>query len=133
MKVDIITGKEIKGGKAYRVKEDKIIEVLRAIKKRLGQLKGNELFVSEENLEAYKKKRKKFETNLMIVGGISVIILLLTFALPLLSLDIGKALSGLLLSIIISALLFILAITQYVPAIEEEPVSLGKKQRRRKK
>ncbi len=127
MKVDIITGKEISGGKAYKVKDDKIIELLRKIKKRFGKLKGNELFVSEENLETYKKKRKKFETNLMIVGGISIIILLLTFVLPLLSLDIGKAIVGLLLSAVISALLFILAITQYVPAIEEEPVNIRRR------
>lgn len=127
MKVDIISGKEIKEGKAYKVKNDKVIEFLRFIKKKIGKLKGNELFVSEENLETYKKKRKKFETNLMIVGGITIIIVLLTFALPLLSLNIGKAIVGLLLSVVLAALLLILAITQYVPSIEEKPINIRRR------
>ncbi|MEM4295756.1 MAG: hypothetical protein QXS91_03040, partial [Candidatus Anstonellales archaeon] len=73
MDLDIITGKEV--NKGYRVKEDIVIRTIAWIKKKAGLYQGNNLYVAEESLEEYKKRRSRFE-RYAIFGTIFVFVVL---------------------------------------------------------
>ncbi|NPA22581.1 MAG: hypothetical protein GXN92_03340, partial [Candidatus Micrarchaeota archaeon] len=85
MKVDIISQQEIKSGKAYRVKEDPILETIAKIKKKLNTYQGNELYVSEESLEKYRELRENFEKSLQIFVVAVVVLVIVLIVFPLLN------------------------------------------------
>lgn len=93
--------------------EDKIIEVLRTIKSKLGIVKGYKLIVCKDCEKEYEKRRKTFERNLLLYGGLGVVIMIF---LMFLNFSIGSFLSGLLLFFV----LIILALLKYVPKIEKQ-------------
>ncbi|MCS7122446.1 MAG: hypothetical protein NZ908_00605 [Candidatus Micrarchaeota archaeon] len=124
MKIDIITKEEIKNGEAYRVKRDIVIDVIVRIKKLLGKYQGNELYVSKNSLEQYRKMRKDFETSIFMVTVFAAVFMVL-FLITGLN-NIQQALFSLIGAIILGTMLIVLVIlTKYVPAIEETPVMIG--------
>jgi len=127
MKVDIISQQEIKSGKAYRVKEDPILETIAKIKKKLNTYQGNELYVSEESLEKYRELRENFEKSLQIfvVAVVVLVIVLIVFPFPLLNGMWGSVLNGILLTLVLSFIMFALVLKSYMPAIEETPEIIG--------
>ncbi len=128
MKIDIITGKKIEDPKnAYKVKRDTVIKFLEQIKKKLNIYKGNELYVSKENLEVYKQKRKKFEKNFMLSMAIITLIIIIATVPALLKLDAVKFIYGLIFSLLIGILFFVFVFVQYVPEIEEKKKAKKKK------
>ena len=79
MKICIYTQKSVEGQKAVPIKEDRIIRIIREIKKMVGIAKMNELYVSEPHLEEHKKRRKGFEKQLLfasVLAGLIVVIVL---------------------------------------------------------
>jgi len=109
------------------VVEDKVIEVLRKIKGKFGAVKGYKLMVCDDCLEKYEKRRKTFERNIIIYGGIGIVIALF---LLIFNFSIGSLLAGIILFLV----LMIMAMMGYTPRIEKKEVKEdGKKSRRKKK
>ncbi len=127
MDVDIITGKEVTRG--YKVKEDAVIRFLRWLKMKTGSYQGNNLYVAEESLEEYKKKRKAFE-NYVLVGTVFIVIIF-TFSVlsPLISGDINRAISMFFASLGLSFLIIFLILFSYMPAIEDKLTVIEKEKR----
>ena len=69
MKVCISCQKDMEGKRAVPVKEDRIIRVIRTIKKTLGIAQMNELFVCEIDLEEHVQRRKSFEKDSRLATG----------------------------------------------------------------
>jgi hypothetical protein len=121
MKVDIISQKEIKEGKAYRVKEDAVLRFIAWLKKITNTYQGNELYVGEENLETYKKRRAEFEKTVKWVGVFSAFLIVLLLGVPTLSLDVSGIIRGFFASLLVLLLALFLIILRYYPSIEPVP------------
>ena len=116
-----ICEKEIEKG--YKVKDSFVLEAIRKIKQKFKILKNNQLYVCENCLENYKKRRANFERNNKINLAILIIITIIMFLIPLingLDLSIGNIISNIIVLIILAAVLGLLSIFTYVPAIEKE-------------
>jgi hypothetical protein len=116
-----ICEKEVEKG--YKVKDSFVLETIRKIKQKFKILKNNQLYVCENCLENYKKRRANFERNNKINLAILIIITIIMFLIPLingLDLSIGNIISNIILLIILAAVLGLLSIFTYVPAIEKE-------------
>ncbi|MEK6981446.1 MAG: hypothetical protein AABX38_00820 [Candidatus Micrarchaeota archaeon] len=114
----IICQKDIENENAVKVKDDKIITTIRAIKTKLNAVKGNELYVCEKDLEVHAKKRKTYEKDTfiaMVIAGLAFLFLLL---LPIIQgrIDIQFIIASL---IICLAIVFMAVILKYVPATQE--------------
>ncbi len=126
-KACIVCGEEIKKGN--EVIEDKIIEIIRKIKEKLGAAKGYELYVCDKCLEKYEKRRKRFERNLILYGGIGLFIFLM---LMFFNFSISSFLTGLLLFLV----MLLLALMGYQPKIKKKEVKKNERKKttkRRKK
>ena len=107
----------------YKVKEDKVIGLMKAAKKRLGmKLKNNRLFVCEQHKEEYKKKRKGFERNVLILSALAAVFFVIIFVVNLMNGDVADILRSLLLGVLLILLVPLFLIFIYVPAIEEKPI-----------
>lgn len=117
-KICMICGKELKEGKAAKVKDDAVIKTIRDLKRRLGIAQNNELYVCEKDLVTHEKKRKKFERDMVIVSTVALLIVLILIGLPLLMgrFDIGTTISAIFIGLII---VFILALFEYTPAVSK--------------
>jgi len=116
-----ICEKEVEKG--YKVKDSFVLETIRKIKQKFKILKNNQLYVCENCLESYKKRRANFERNNKINLAILIIITIIMFLIPLingLDISIGSIISNIILLIILAAVLGLLSIFTYVPAIEKE-------------
>jgi hypothetical protein len=117
MKVCILCHKNVAGSRAVKVKEDRVIRVIRKIKQLLRVAAGNELYVCEEDISKQVERRRSFEKNMLFFGILATLVVLLFLA--------SVVMSGTLnLWVIVSAffmgafiLLFAL-VFKYVPAIE---------------
>lgn len=122
MKVCVDCQKEVNGMRAVRIKEDRIIDFIRKVKRALKISKENELYVCYTCLPVHKEKRKSFEKTMLIFSVVAALIFLLMLATTLISgrFELWAIVSGLL----IIALLFVFSlIFKYVPAaVETEPV-----------
>ena len=101
-----------------KIKEDSVINTIRKIKKTLGIAQNNTLYVCEKDGETYQKKRKQFENDLIVYGGVAVVLFIFLTGLPLLSgrFDVRLFASSLFLSglIVVFIVLF-----RYVPDVEK--------------
>ncbi len=144
MKVCIDCQKEVSGKRAVRVKEDRVIRLLRWIKRVLKVSKENELYVCEEDLSKHMERRKSFEKAMLfltVLVGIIVFLLLITIIVSG-RIEVWTILSAIMIGVLL--LLFSL-LFKYVPALEgAEPVAIppekaeeapkqAKKPKRRKK
>ena len=124
MKVCIDCQKEVSGKRAVRVKEDRVIRLLRWIKRVLKVSKENELYVCEEDLSKHIERRKSFEKAMLfltVLVGIIVFLLLITIIISG-RIEVWTVLSA----IMIGVLLFLFSLLfKYVPALEgAEPVAI---------
>ncbi|MBI5227625.1 hypothetical protein HY988_03495 [Candidatus Micrarchaeota archaeon] len=115
MKVCIICEKEIQG-KAVAVKEDRIIRVLRTIKKTFNVAKMNDLYVCEEDKKKHEERRKSFEKGVLFasIGAGIVIVILLAKTILTGAIEAWSILSGL----ILAGFIILLPLFRYTPAVE---------------
>jgi hypothetical protein len=119
--VCIVGHERVSGG--YKVKEDRVLGFLRALKSRLGmKVRNNRLFVCEAHKEEYMKKRKGFERNLTLLAALSAIFLVIMFAVGVMHGDIMDIARTIFLSILLLILVPLVLVFLYVPAIEDKPV-----------
>jgi len=113
----IVSRKEVPPGEGTPIKEDGIIRSIRKIKARLGILQNNELVVSDECLEEYKKKRSKFEKMAVIHTTVAAVFVILLVVGPLL---IGAAFNivSVFFALVLGVMIVALALLGYVPALE---------------
>ncbi len=117
MDVCIICGKEIKKGKKYKVKDDFVIKVIRFIKHKLKIAKNNKLYVEEKCLNEYKKRRARYERNLILATIVAVFLFLSIGIAPIFfgSFSLTSFLASILLGIM---LLFFTVLIYSIPPIE---------------
>jgi uncharacterized membrane protein len=111
----IMCTEEIKKGEGNEVVEDKIIEIIRKVKNKLGVAKGYKLVVCDKCLEDYEKKRKRFERNTILYLGLGIVIIIL---LMILNFSIGSFIGGILIFLI----LLLFSIFSYIPRIKKKEV-----------
>lgn len=113
----IVSREEVPPGTGTPIREDAIIRGIRKVKAKLGILQNNELVVSDDCLEEYRKKRSKFEKMAVIhVTVAAVLVLVLTFGPLLLGAPFNIA--GIFFAIVLGIMIAALALLSYVPALE---------------
>ena len=113
-KVCIICSQEVSHGHA--VADDAVIRSIRRVKQFFKIAKNNELVVSENDLEAHKKKRQGYERNLAVYMVIAGIVLVLLVFLPIFTT--GFSAYAVLVGLLFAALLVFLPIlTSHTPAL----------------
>ncbi len=116
-RICIVSRKEVPTGHGNPIKQDAIIRTIRNIKRKMGILQNNELVVSDECLEQYKKKRSKFEKMAVIHTTVAAIVILILVFAPLLlgaPFNIMTIFFAFILGIMIAAL----ALLSYVPGLD---------------
>ena len=114
-KVCIICSKEVKGGRA--VADDSVIRLIRWAKRSLKIAKNNELYVCDDDYEAYVKKRQAYERNLAVYMVVAGIVLVLLVFLPVFTT--GFSAYATLVGILFAAILVALPVlTSHTPALE---------------
>jgi len=116
----IADGKEVEKG--YPIREDAVIAFIRKVKQRLGNYKGNKLVVCEEHVGEYRKKRKQYERNVMVLGGVLAIMVFLYLLALLSNFSLRGLLSFLAFTILLTVVFGLLIVLSYVPDVEEEIV-----------
>ncbi len=113
----IVSREEVPKGKGTPIKEDGIIRTIRRIKGKLGILQNNELVVSDEKLEEYKKKRSKFEKMAVIHTTIAAVFVIVLVVGPLLM---GAAFNivSVFFALVLGVMIMALALLGYIPALE---------------
>jgi hypothetical protein len=115
----IVSREEVPKGKGTPIKEDAIIRSIRKVKAKLGILQNNELVVSDEKLEEYKKKRSKFEKMAVIHTTVAAVFVILLVVGPLLM---GAAFNivSIFFALVLGVMIVALALLGYVPALESD-------------
>jgi hypothetical protein len=114
-----IIGHERVQGKAYRVRDDRVLGLMKAAKQRLGmKLKNNRLFVCEKHREEYMRKRKGFERNVLVLSALAAVFFVIIFVVNFSSGDVADILRALLLGVLLILVVPIFLIFTYVPAVE---------------
>lgn len=115
----IVSREEVPKGEGTPIREDAIIRSIRKVKARLGILQNNELVVSDEKLEEYKKKRSKFEKMAVIHTTIAAVFVILLVIGPLLM---GAAFNivSIFFALVLGVMIVALALLGYVPALETD-------------
>jgi hypothetical protein len=124
-KVCIICEKEPQPGtNYYRVKDDAVIRVIRAIKQRFGVARNNELCVDQGCLPKYRERRKRFERNMVFYVALGVILFVLINGVQAMA---GMfSLVAFVASVFLALLIAALAVLNYAtPPIDESPMSAG--------
>ena len=107
--------------RGYKVKDDRVLGLMRTIKQKLRmKLKNNRLYVCEHHKEEYSKKRKGFERNLMMLAAMAAILFVVIFIVNIMSGDIWNIIRSILLGILIFLMVPIFLFFIYVPAIDEK-------------
>ncbi len=117
----IICGKQKNG---IAIKDDRILDALRWFKKNVTRdEKGNKLVVCKEDYPAYRKRRDKYTSRQTLYVAIGVIFMILGLAASL-------SLSTLALGVLVIAVLYLLSLINYIPALdikkEDKDVKEGK-------
>ena len=110
----IMCSEQVEGGEP--VENTQVIQIIRAIKKKLNMATNNHLVVCTQHLEDYKKKRSGFERKLIlhIAGG--AILLLVSIVLPLMS-SRPIELTSVFMIFLLALFLVGLAMLSYVPPL----------------
>ncbi|MBU0591819.1 hypothetical protein KKF81_01925 [Candidatus Micrarchaeota archaeon] len=118
MKVCVFCQENVDGKNAIPVKEDRIIRIIRKVKKALNIAQLNELYVCEDDLKKHKERRKTFEKSMLFASVLAGVIVLIMIGALVLSgrFDIGALVSA----FIIGAFVLILPIFRYAPALESD-------------
>jgi len=132
MKVCIECQQEVVGKRAVRVKEDRIIGVLRWLKRKLGIAKENELYVCEDHLKKHLEKRKDFEKSMVIFAILTSILLLILLVSIAISgrIELWAIVSTIALIVL---LVFFSLVFRYVPNVESTEPKLIQQEKEMKK
>jgi hypothetical protein len=107
--------------RGFKVKDEKVLNLMRTIKRKLRmKLKNNRLYVCEHHKEEYMKKRKSFERNVMMLSAMAAILFVVIFIVNVMSGDIWNIIRSILLGLLIFLMVPIFLFFVYVPAIEEK-------------
>ncbi|MFP3950180.1 MAG: hypothetical protein ACLFUZ_03775 [Candidatus Micrarchaeia archaeon] len=118
-RVCIISREEVPKGEGTPIKEDAIIRTIRKIKGKLGILQNNELVVSDEHLEEYRKKREKFEKMAVIHTAVAAILVVILTLGPLL-LGAPINLVSIFFALVLGIMIVALSLLSYIPGLEGE-------------
>jgi len=113
-KVCIICEQVVTHGK--RVEDDIVIQGIRRAKQALHIAKNNELMVCDNCVDAYAKKREKYEKNLVMHVIIASLVLLAFILLPLFTS--GFSLWSLVLGALLAVLIMALSTFSHTPRVE---------------
>jgi hypothetical protein len=116
-KMCIVCQTSVEGTKASPVKEDRIIKIIRAIKKQFGLAQMNELYVCVKDLPKQAERRKSFEKSMMIgtvLAGLIGVVLLFSI-LSSGKIDIWPIVSA----VVLAGAVMALPVLRYAPAVSE--------------
>ena len=125
-KVCIICYQE-KSGSA--VLDDAVIRAIRGIKQRLRMAKGNELVVCPGCMETYRKKRQKYERDIVMHVVLAGVVLVVFVLAPVFTS--GFSLSALVLGLVLAALIVALSVFSHCPKIAEKASAPQKDEKRK--
>lgn len=114
-KVCIVCSKEVAGG--YKVEDDFVIRAIRKLKRYLGVARNNELYVCEGCVEEYRKKRSKYERELVTHAVLASIVLIVMVVLPIFTS--GFSLMAVALGLLLAAIIMAFSIFSHRPKIED--------------
>ncbi|MCX8175017.1 MAG: hypothetical protein N3E51_02325 [Candidatus Micrarchaeota archaeon] len=114
-KVCIICEKETDGS---AVADDFVIRTIRAVKQRFGIAKNNILVVCSSCMEEHRKRRERYERNLVMHVLVAAIILFAFVLLPVFTT--GFSVSALVLGILLAAIIIGLSIFSHHPKLAPE-------------
>ncbi len=114
-KVCIICEKEVREGVA--VQDDLVIRTIRKIKQRLNMAKNNVLVVEEGCMEEYRKRRAKYERDVVMRVVFAAIILLVFVLLPVFTT--GFSIWATLLGLVLAGMFMALSLFSHFPKIAE--------------
>lgn len=119
MKICVSCEMEVEGKKAFPIREDRIIKIVRTIKKAVGIAKMNELYVCEACQDKHTVRRKAFEKSMLFASVLAGLIVVVVLVMLLLSgkLDVWAVVSA----FIIGVFILVLPIFKYAPALENVP------------
>jgi len=107
--------------RGYRVKEDKVLGIMKTLKQKLGmKLRNNRLYVCEHHKEEYSKKRKSFERNIMMLAAMAAILFVVILAFNIMSGDLMAIARSILLGLMVFLIVPIFLFFIYVPAIDDK-------------
>ena len=108
---------DIAGRRAVPVREDRIIRIIRTVKRALGIAQMNQLFVCEPCMAKHTERRRSFEKTLLFATVLAGIMLILLLLVPILSgrFDAWAFVSGIIVACII---VLVPIMFKYVPAVE---------------
>lgn len=115
-KVCIICEKEVQHGHA--VQDDFVIRAIRKVKQRLNMARNNVLVVEEGCLEEYRKRRAKYERDVVIRVVFAAIILLVFVLLPIFTT--GFSVWATLLGLVLAGMFMALSLFSHFPKIAEQ-------------
>ena len=127
MKVCIACQADVEGKQAVPIKEDRIIRVIRAIKRVFGVAQMNELYVCQADLPKHAERRRSFERTMLfasIFAGIMVLLILYSIVTTLLGsghFDLWAPVSA----IVVAFFVLTLPLFRYTPAIELRMAPMG--------
>ena len=119
MKVCISCHSDVEGKKATRIREDRIIRVIRTIKRTFGIAQMNELYECEDDMQEHRKRRQSFEKSMLFASVLAGIVVVMVLAALLLSgrFDPWPIVSA----FIIGTFVLVLPLFKYAPALEGVP------------
>jgi hypothetical protein len=119
MKVCISCEADVSGKKAYPIKEDRVIRVVRAVKNALHIARMNDLYVCENCLAKHKVRRQGFEKSMLFASVLGGLIIIIMLGLIVLSgkLDLWAVIS----SLVIGGFIMVLPLFRYAPAVQLPP------------
>jgi xanthine/uracil permease len=106
-----------KGKEGYPVEDDAVILAIRRIKQAFKVAKNNELVVCEDCLEEHRKKRQKYEKDLVMHVVVAAIVLIIFFFVSVFSPS-GISFTGILLGILLAAFVVGLSVFNHWPKIK---------------
>jgi hypothetical protein len=120
MKVCITCQKDVEGKNAVRVREDRVIRTIRAIKQAFRVAQMNELYVCQEDVKAHQERRRGFERSMLLAAILAGIIILLLIITSVLSgrFEVYEFFAGILLALVILAF----PLFRYAPSLDGMPV-----------
>lgn len=101
------------------VLDDAVIRAIRGMKQRLNVAKNNTLVVCEGCMEAYRKKRQKYERDLVMHVVLAGVVLVVFVLAPIFTS--GFSLAAVVLGVLLAALIVALSVFSHCPKIAAAP------------
>jgi len=115
------------------VQDDAVIRAIRSIKQRLHMAKNNALVVCAGCMEAYQKKRQKYERDLVMHVVLAGVVLVVFVLAPIFTS--GFSIPAIVLGVLLAALIVALSVFSHCPKIaggKEEKKETAKAEKRKK-